>query len=153
MKMMKEQSGCTFKPAIEQSSHTISKALFVDYSQMNTRAIEKFIERQLEAKQRKIDLELQIQRKAGSGNVWKPKLTKPVTPRAAKDASLLTPIKEIKSQQSPDKQAQNHLQIIANLQPVLSSKNNSPAKKPSASKSSNQTKNTKAQHNFYQKNK
>ena len=44
---------CTFKPKIEKSGKTLIKAKYVDYSKMNTKSIEKFIERQMDAKMKK----------------------------------------------------------------------------------------------------
>ena len=50
-------------------------ALNVDYSRMNTKSIEKFINRQIEAQYRKREYELKQQKAAGSGNLWTNKVT------------------------------------------------------------------------------
>jgi len=48
----------------------LQKSLFVDYNKMNTKSIEKFLERQIEARNRKeVDEKMQY-KKAGSGQNW-----------------------------------------------------------------------------------
>ena len=69
-KLIFEQRNCTFRPQIHNSNSTLPMALHADYNKMNTKAIEKFIERQIDARQRKeINEDLQ-KTKAGGGFTW-----------------------------------------------------------------------------------
>ena len=54
---------------------------------MNTKAIEKFLERQMEARQRKEVSEERKKQMAGSGLNWQNKVTIPITPRILKNDS------------------------------------------------------------------
>ena len=65
----------------------MQRALQPDYSKMNTKAIEKFLERQMEARQRKEVSEERKKQMAGSGLNWQNKVTIPITPRIMKNES------------------------------------------------------------------
>ena len=60
------------------------KATNVNYDKMNTKSIERFLVRQIDARQRKHDADAWEQSKPGSGRSWKNKVTKPKTPRTLK---------------------------------------------------------------------
>ena len=62
----------------------MQKSMNVDYEKMNTKAIEKFIQRQVDARDSKKKDEEDKSKKVGSGNNWQNKITKPITPRTLK---------------------------------------------------------------------
>jgi hypothetical protein len=64
----------------------MKEVLQADYSQLNTKAIERFLERCNYAKQLKMEKELLEEKKFGSGAKWKKSLTKPKAPSFMKEA-------------------------------------------------------------------
>jgi len=58
---------CTFTPRIGKLN---MKCLQADYSKMNTKSIEKFLDRQLDARQKKEAEKLALEIAIGSGQVW-----------------------------------------------------------------------------------
>lgn len=74
---------CTFKPETKESKESIR--LKVDYSKMNSQAIQKFLDRQNEARLRREKSEEKIKKLPGSGNIWKNKVTKPISPEISEN--------------------------------------------------------------------
>ena len=82
----KELEDCTFKPKVNKST---IKSLKANYNNMNRRSIEKFLDRQNQARARKVVDEEYSKRTAGSGLNWKNKVTKPKSPtNLTKNSSL-----------------------------------------------------------------
>ena len=75
----KELEDCTFKPRVNKPGNV--KSLKANYNNMNTRSIEKFLDRQSQARSRKIVDEEYKKRTAGSGLNWRNKVTKPKSPK------------------------------------------------------------------------
>ena len=66
---------------LKNSEVSLHKSLQVDYSQMNTKAIEKYIERQVSARGMKEEQAVIASKQAGSGQNWKNRVTRPITPK------------------------------------------------------------------------
>ena len=82
--MEHEKQSCTFRPMIDNSFDSLQKSLIPDYNKMNTTAIEKFLERQADARLRKETADEMAKSKPGSGNSWQNKVTKPKPPKLLK---------------------------------------------------------------------
>ena len=82
-----EQKDCTFQPTMQTDPILYQKSLHADYSTMNTKSIEKFLERQIVARVNK-ELVVELQKKSvGSGLNWQNKVTVPRTPKTMKALS------------------------------------------------------------------
>jgi len=94
-----EQQSCTFKPMLRHSELSLNKSLQVDYSKMNTKSIEKYIERQVNARGMKEAQEVIASKQAGSGHNWKNKVTRPITPKLSGHSKQIEIVSE-----EPEKQ-------------------------------------------------
>mmetsp|Transcript_18199 Transcript_18199/g.31151 ORF Transcript_18199/g.31151 Transcript_18199/m.31151 type:complete len:165 (-) Transcript_18199:177-671(-) len=76
---------CTFRPKVSGVSvEALSNILTPDYSKMNTKAIEKFIDRQIVSRLRKMDQVRRHDNYVGNGKHWQNKVTVPKTPKLLK---------------------------------------------------------------------
>ena len=72
---------CTFRPETQVSKVSLTKSLHPDYTKLNTKAIEKFLERQIDARIKKEKELKRVKKMAGMGQRWKNEITVPITPK------------------------------------------------------------------------